>query len=78
MADRVRVEQVVRPWIVLVDALLHQPHAEDPCIEVEVLLRWTCDGGDVMKPSDAFHCFASRAYSVIIVIARRVGRSTGA
>ena len=61
MADRVGVEQVVRARIVLVDALLHQPHAEDAGIEVEVLLRWPCDGGDVMKPSDAFHCFASRS-----------------
>jgi hypothetical protein len=36
----------------------------------------TCDGGDD-EASDAFHCFAP-GVGLFKIIARRVGRSTGA
>ena len=52
---RVGIEQVVRAGIVLVDALLDEAHAEHPDVEVEVLLRRSGDGGDVMKAVDAWH-----------------------
>jgi hypothetical protein len=52
---RVRVEQVIRAGIVLIDALLDQPHAQHAGVEVQVLLRGTRDRGDVMKPVDAPH-----------------------
>src|SRR5262249_36390456 len=55
MAFRVRVEQVIRAGIVLVDRLLDEPHPENACVEIEVFLRRTGNGGDGMKSVDALH-----------------------
>ena len=52
---RIRIEQVIGAGIVLVHALLDQAHAEDTGIEVEVFLRRSGDGGDVMKAVDSAH-----------------------
>jgi len=38
MSFGVGVEEVVRSWVILVDALLDQRHSEDAGVEVEVLL----------------------------------------
>src|SRR6185437_8428934 len=48
MSVRVGVEQMVRGGIVLIDALLHEAHAEHAGVEVEILLRVAADRGDVM------------------------------
>ena len=53
MSFGVGVEQMIRAGIVLVDALLDQPHAEHAGIEVEVLLRRPGDRRDVMKTVDS-------------------------
>ena len=53
VAVGVSVEQVIRAGIVLVDAALDEPHAEDARVEVEILLRPSRDGRDVMQPVDA-------------------------
>ncbi len=55
MAVGVGVEQMVGGGIVLVDAALDQPHAEDAGIEVEVFLRRTRDRGDVVDAVDPVH-----------------------
>src|SRR4051812_25270523 len=55
MSLRVGVEQMVGAWIVLVDALLDQPHAEHAGIEVQVFLCRAGNGGDVVKAVDALH-----------------------
>ena len=55
MPLRVGVEEVVGAGIVLVDAALHEPHAEHAGVEVEVLLRGSGDRGDVVEPVDALH-----------------------
>src|SRR5207248_4205215 len=55
MALRVRVEQMVGAGIVLVDAALDEAHAEDAGVEVEVLLRRTGDGRDVVQTVDTAH-----------------------
>ncbi len=52
---RVGIEQVVRARVVLVDALLDQAHAEHAGVEVQVLLRRSGDGGDVVKPVGVLH-----------------------
>ncbi len=49
-AGGVRVEQVVRAGVVLVDAPLDEPHPEDARVEGQVLLRIPRDRGDVMDP----------------------------
>ena len=59
MALGVRVEQVIRARVVLVDAPLDEPHAQHAGIEVEVLLRRTGNRGDVMQPVDASHTLSS-------------------
>ena len=51
-AHAVGVEEVIGAGVVLVDAALHQAQAEDAHVEVQILLRVTGDGGDVM---DAVH-----------------------
>ncbi len=51
----VGVKEVVRPGIVLVDASLDEPHAEDTGVEVEVLLRRAGNRGDVMKTVHCIH-----------------------
>ena len=55
MAFLIGVEEVIGAGVVLVDALLDQPHAEHAAVEVEVLLRGPGDGGDVMKSVDGAH-----------------------
>ena len=57
---RVRIEEVIGPGVVLIDALLHEPHAEHARVEIEVLLRGSGDGGDVMESVDAFVMRAAR------------------
>ncbi len=52
---RVGVEEMIRAGIVLIDAALDQPHAEDAGIEVEILLRRTGNRGDVVNTSDGVH-----------------------
>jgi hypothetical protein len=47
-ARLVRVEEVVDGGLVLVDGLLDQPQAEDPGVEVDVVLRVRGDRGDVV------------------------------
>ena len=51
----VGVEKVIGPRIVLVDALLDEPHTENARVEIEVLLRGAGDSGDVMKSVYASH-----------------------
>ena len=53
----VRIEQVVGARVVLIDAALDEPHAENAGIEVEVLLRRAGDRGDVMKAVDSGFIF---------------------
>ena len=48
----VRIKEVVRAGIVLVDAALDQAHAEDSGVEVEVFLRRSGDGRDVVEAVD--------------------------
>src|SRR5215831_19466981 len=55
MAVRVGVEQMIRTGIVLIDRAFDETHAEDAGIEIEVLLRWTCDGRDVMQSVHPLH-----------------------
>ena len=78
MADRVGVEQVIGAGIVLVDALLDQPHPEDAGIEIEVLLCRSRDGGDVVQPADAFHRSPPRSYVAPIIARERAGASESA
>src|SRR5262249_60683544 len=40
--------EVIRPWVVEVDRELDQSQAENRCVEVEITLRITGNGGDVM------------------------------
>ncbi len=49
MPGRVRIEEVIRARVVLVDAFLDQAHAEHAGVEIEVLLRGAGDGGDVVQ-----------------------------
>ncbi len=60
----VGVEEMISAGIILVDASLHQPHPEHAGVEIEILLRGSGDGGDVMKPSDRLQChtFAQLAH----------------
>ena len=55
MTVGVGVEKVISAGIVLVHAPLHEPHAENACVKIQVLLRRPGDGGDVMKPVDRVH-----------------------
>jgi hypothetical protein len=45
----IAIVEMVCGGVVEVDGLLHQPQAEDPRIEVHVLLRVASDGADVMN-----------------------------
>src|SRR5262245_11772113 len=49
LAFLVRVEDVVDEWIVLIDALAHQPQTQDAGIEVDVLQDVAGDARDVMN-----------------------------
>jgi hypothetical protein len=62
-AGGIGVEEVVGAGIVLVDALLDQPHAEHAGVEVEVLLRGARDRGDVVEPAHSVR-FAQRSTSI--------------
>ena len=55
MPYRIGVEEMIRARIVLVDGLLHQPHAENAGIEIDVLLCVAGDGGDVVDPVNSAH-----------------------
>ncbi len=55
VAFGVGVEQMVGAGIILVDALFDETHPEDAGVEIEILLRGTSDGSDVMKTGDFFH-----------------------
>ena len=46
------VEQVIRAGVILVDALLDEPHAQDAGVEVEIFLRRAGNRGDVVQPVD--------------------------
>jgi hypothetical protein len=52
MTVGVGVEEVVRARVVLVHALLHEPHAEHAGVEVQVLLGVAGDRRDVMDAGD--------------------------
>ena len=64
MSFGVRIEEVVGARVVLIDALLDQPHAEHAAVEVEILLRRPGDGGDVVESVDGSHLRDSRSGSV--------------
>src|SRR2546422_6071547 len=55
IADLVAEVEMVGLRIVEIHGALHQPEAEQPHVEVEVLLRVTRDRGDVMDAEDARH-----------------------
>jgi len=55
MPDRIRIEEVVRTGVVLIHTLLHQPHPENPGVEVEILLSWPRNRGHVMQTVHTFH-----------------------
>jgi hypothetical protein len=55
VAFRVRIEKMIGARIILVNALLHQPHPEDTGVKIEVLLRRASDGSDVVKSTDVLH-----------------------
>ena len=48
MSVPVGVEQVIRSRRILVDTFLHQAHAEDAGIEVDIVLGVACDAGYVV------------------------------
>ena len=64
---RIRVEQMIGAGIVLVHAALHEAHAENAGVEVEVLLRRTGDGRDVMEAVDAAHARDSIANRRLLI-----------
>ena len=43
---------MVRPGVIEVDCLFHQPEPQDPGVEVEVDTRMSGDGGDVVNSRD--------------------------
>src|SRR6185295_7899514 len=51
----VRVEKVIRARVILIDRFLHEPHAENAGIEIQILLCRSRNRGDVMKTVDAVH-----------------------
>ena len=69
MSVRVGIEEMVRAGVVLVDALLHEAHAEQPGVEVEVLLRVAADRGDVMNAGDVGHGRSHSSSAVALTIA---------
>src|SRR5262245_37008613 len=58
MAFSIRVEQVIGARVVLVDALLHEPHSENACVEIEILLCGSSNRRDVVQACDAVHVLA--------------------
>jgi hypothetical protein len=55
MAVRVGIEKVVGAGVILIHAALDEAHPEDAGVEIEVLLRRTGDGRDMMKSSNGLH-----------------------
>jgi len=53
--EAISVEQVVGADIILVDRLLHQPHAEDAGVEIVVARRIGRDRGQVMDSVKLHH-----------------------
>ena len=49
----VRVEEVVDGRVVLVDRLLHEPQAENTCVEVDISRRVAGDAGHVVDAVEA-------------------------
>ena len=60
MPFRVGVEKMVGAGIILVDALLNQPHPEDAGVEIEIFLSRPGDRSDVMKSGDRVACDSSK------------------
>ena len=56
---RVRVEQVIGARIVLIHAALHQPHPEHAGVEIEILLGWPGNRGDVVESGYGVHLKSS-------------------
>src|SRR5690606_19254963 len=59
-ADLVTEIEVIRLRVVEIDRALDEPEAEEPGVEVEVPLRITRDGGDVVQPENARHATLPR------------------
>jgi len=55
LARLVAVIEVIYMVGVEVDCLFYQPHAEDACVEVDVLLCIAGEGCDVVYAGDQFH-----------------------
>jgi len=55
MTFRIRIEKVVSRGVILVHTPLHQTHPEHARIKIEIFLRRSCDGSNVMKSSDVLH-----------------------
>ena len=55
MSRGIGKEQVIRAGLVLIHALLDETHAEHAGVVIEILLRGTGDGGDVMKAGCRSH-----------------------
>jgi hypothetical protein len=49
VSDAVCIEQMIRTRIVLVHAPLHEAHAEQLDVEIQVFLGIPCNAGDVMN-----------------------------
>src|SRR5947209_15685713 len=73
MTVGVGVEKMISAGIVLVHTPLHQSHAENTCVKIQVLLRRSGDGGDVMEPVDRVHRANNRAGSVRALLQMRAG-----
>jgi hypothetical protein len=70
----VRIEKVIRAWVILVNALLHETHPEHAGVEVEVFLSRSADSRDVMQPLDALHCVLLILIVVSLACASRRGQ----
>lgn len=55
MASPIGVEEVIGSGRILIDALLHHPHAENAGVEVDVFLSIARDTGDVVESRYAGH-----------------------
>jgi hypothetical protein len=55
MAFRIGIEKMVSRGVILVHALLHQTHPEHTRVKIEILLRRSGNGSNVMKSPDVPH-----------------------
>jgi hypothetical protein len=55
---------MISAGIVLVDALLHEPHPKNARVEIEIFLCRSGNRGDVMKALNGFHCDRTIARSL--------------